>query len=59
MEVYGESNNDDMQEGRMEMMIDLAEAAGDLLGMNASINENGDDDGDKDGNDGGPFIALK
>ena len=43
----------------MEMMIDLEEVSGDLLGGNAFAKENGDDDGDKYGNDGGPFVALK
>ena len=36
MEEDGERNEDDVQEDVMEMMIDLAEVAGDLLGVNAS-----------------------
>ena len=30
----------------MEMMIDLAEVYGDLLGVNAAAKETGEDDGD-------------
>ena len=42
----------------MEMMIDLEEVSGDLLGGNAFAKENGDDDGDTDENYGGSFIAF-
>ena len=42
----------------MEMMIDLEEISGDLLGGNAFAKENGDDDGDTDENYGGSFIAF-
>ena len=36
MEEDGDSNEDDVQEDVMEMMIDLAEVSGDLLGTNAA-----------------------
>ena len=42
----------------MEIMIDIEQVAGDLLGMNASDKENGDDDGEKDKNDDGTLVAL-
>ena len=42
----------------METMIDLAEVAGDLLGVNSSAKDNGDNDGDTDENYGLPFVAL-
>ena len=58
MEEDGESNEDDVQEDVMDMMIDLAEVTGDLLGVNVAPKENGDDDIDTDENDGGPFIVI-
>ena len=47
-----------MKDDVMDMMIDLAEVDGDLLGVNASAKENVGDYGDTDENDGGPFFAL-
>ena len=54
----GKINEDDVQEDVMEMVIDLAEVAGYLLGVNAAAKENGGDDVDTDENDGGTFVAL-
>ena len=53
-----ERNDEDMQVDLMEIMINLVEVAGDLLGANAASKEKGDDDGDIYENDSGPFIAL-
>ena len=58
MEEYGESNEDDVQEYVMKMIIDLAKVAGELLVVNASAKENGEDHGDTYENDGGPFVTL-
>ena len=58
MDEYGENNEDYVQEDVMEMMIDLAEVAGDLLVVNDSAKENGVDNGDTDENDGAQFFAL-
>ena len=58
MEEDGEINEDDMQEDVMEMIIDLTEVSGDLLGVNDDAKENGGNDGDTYENDDGPFVAL-
>ena len=59
MEKDGESNNDDMQEDYMDIMIDLEEVAGNLFGVNASTKENWGGGGNTDENDGGPLISLQ
>ena len=58
MEEYGQSNEYGVQEYVMQMMIDLVQVAGDLLGVNVTAKENGDYDGDTDENYGGPFFSL-
>ena len=59
MEKDGESNDDDMQEDYMDIMIDLEEVAGNLFGVNASTKENWGGGGNTDENDGGPLISLQ
>ena len=49
---------DDVKEYMMEMMINLLDMDGDLLGMNAAAKENGENYGYTDENYCGIFVAL-
>ena len=44
MEEYGDINEDEVQYDVMEIMIDLEEVSGDLLGINTATKDNRDDD---------------